>query len=132
MHYFGSLITKIPYKQEHFRFSHQEGATPVPISRQEYLTLRNQQRQIYSTQVLPRAFMEETYSPADIGLKHKKNRLIAAWVFAGLMLTMLAVPGGWAIALIYEAVFVPMIILWTPDYTDARILQSAYDRSMNA
>lgn len=129
----GTLI--IPWKQEYFRASRQNEngeMTYTPLTRKEYLALRDEQRKIYSTQTLSREFMQTSYSPEGIGLAQKKKRLVLASVFAGLMLTTVTVPGGFAIALIYEAIFVPMILLWLPAYKDAKILQQAYDRAMGS
>lgn len=126
----GKGVLLIPWKEEYFT-KDVEGEEPitVPVSRKEYIALRNAQRKIYTTQVLPREFMEESYTPELIGFKRKKARLIVACVLAVLMLTMLAEPEGLVLVLIYEAVFLPMVILWIPAYKDAKILQEAYDKA---
>lgn len=126
----GKGVLLIPWKEEYFTkdVAGEEPIT-VPVSRREYIALRNAQRKIYTTQLLPREFMEESYTPELIGFKRKKARLIAACVLAALMLTGLTEPEGLALVLIYEAVFLPMVILWIPAYKDAKILQKAYDKA---
>ncbi len=128
----GRSALLIPWKQEYFlvTLDADENLTPEKITRKEYITLRNRQRMLYSTQILSKEFMESTYTLEDIGLKHKKVRLILAGIFAGLTLTMLTEPnGGLWLALLFEAVFMPMLFLWIPEYQDAKILQQAYDRA---
>ena len=128
----GTLI--IPWKQEYFRASRpdKDGETTYsPLTRKGYIALRNKQREIYSTRTLSRAFMQSAYTPEGIALARKKKRLVLACVFAGLMLVTIPA-GGLVVALLSEAVFVPMILLWIPDYRDAKILQQAYDRAMTS
>lgn len=127
----GKSVLKILWKQEYFKVTINEQGESVmtPLTRQEYVALRNEQREIYSTQTLSKEFMTSTYSVEDIGLKPKKNRLIAASVFTALSLLMLTQPGGVFLSLIYVAVFLPMVLLWIPSYRDAKILQQAYDRA---
>ena len=122
----------ILWKEEYFKgFADADGQMQtLKITKGEYLALRNEQRHIYSTQLLDRQFMQDAYSVKSIGYKKKKRRLVVISIFAALMLTMVTVPGGIALAAIYEAVFIPVIILWFPDYKDAKILQQAYDRAM--
>lgn len=128
----GKATLLIPIKQEYFKGVFNAGGEMdmVKITREEYKTILCEQRKIYTTQLLNREFMESSYSAETIGLKKKKVRLILAIIFAVLMLTTVTVPGGIIIALIYEAVFVPMIILWIPEYKDAKIIQQAYDRAI--
>lgn len=129
----GKAPLKIVWKEEYFKapinIENKEDLTK--LSRKEYITLRNEQRIIYSTQVLSKEFMESSYTEADIGFKRKKVRLIVISVLAGIMLTMIAEPGGIYLTLIYEAVFLPMIILWIPEYKDAKILYQAYNKASN-
>ena len=122
---------KIVWKEEYFKVSINAEKDLTKLSRKEYITLRNEQRNIYSTQVLGKEFMKSSYTEADIGFKRKKARLIAASVFAGIMLTMIVEPGGIYLTLIYESIFLPMIILWIPDYIDAKILHKAYNKALN-
>lgn len=130
---FGKASLLITWKQEYFKapVDFESTGELTKLSRKEYIALRNEQRRIYSTQVLSKEFMESTYSEAGIGFKRKKNRLIAASIFAALMLTMLTEPDGIYLVLIYEAVFVPMVLLWIPAYKDAKILQQAYTKAVN-
>lgn len=125
---------KIIWKEEYYKatMTSDNNVEPLRISRKEYITLRNEQRIVYSTQPISKEFMEKTYSVEDIGFKRKKTRLILACVFAGLMLLGITDPGDFYISLIYEAIFLPMVILWIPDYKDAKILQQAYDRAVGA
>ena len=44
--------------------------------------------------------------------------------------TTIVVPGGFVVTLIYEAIFIPMIVLWIPEYKDAKILHEAYIRAV--
>ncbi len=128
----GKAILLIPCKEEYFRsvIDAEGNLQHNPIPRAEYLALRNQQRLIYSTQLLSKDFMTKSYSLEDIGLKRKKRRLIIVCVLAALMLTSLVEPSEIYIALIYEALFIPMILLWIPEYKDAKILHQAYERSV--
>ena len=131
---FGKTTLKIVWKEEYFRttinIENKEDFTK--ISRKEYVALRNEQRVIYSTQVLNKEFMESSYTEETIGFKRKKTRLIIVSILAAIMLTMITVPGGIFLTLIYEAVFIPMIVLWIPEYKDAKILQQAYDNAVNS
>lgn len=122
----------IPYKEEYFRVATDapEDSQLTKLSRAEYVALRNEQRQIYSTQTLNKEFMEQSYSVDLIGFKRKKRRVILVAVLAVLMLTCLTVPGALILVLVYEAIFIPMLLLWLPDYKDAKILQQAYDRAL--
>jgi len=131
---FGKAILQIVWKEEYFIATiHSEGNIEQrQISRKEYIAIRNQQRKIYSTQQLSKAFITSSYSVEEIGFKRKKTRLLLASIFACLMLLMLVEPGGIYLTLIYEAVFIPMILLWIPEYQDAKILQQAYDRAVTA
>jgi|GEM_PF-3741572 len=117
-------------KEEYFKTALVENAQPVKLTRREYVALRNAQRDIYSTRLLPREFMERYYTENAIGFKRKKTRLIAVSVLAAVMLLLLVEPEALPLVLLYEAVFVPMIFLWIPEYKDAKILQQAYDRSL--
>lgn len=125
---------KILWKEEYFRTSVKstEDVTPTRITRKEYLTIRNEQRKIYSTQIFSKEFMNESYSLELIGFKRKKIRLIVISILAVIMLTMIAEPGGIYLTLIYEAVFIPIIVLWIPEYKDAKILHQAYDKAVNS
>lgn len=128
----GRGMLQIPWKEEYFMVDvelPEEGAQ-VKISRKEYIALRNEQRKIYATQLLNRAFMEQTYTIEQIGLKKKENRLILAVVFAALSLMMAFDPTGVMLSLLFGAVFLPMVFLWIPDYKDAKILHNAYTRAM--
>ena len=124
---------QIPYKEEYYRFVYvsDDNIQQTKISRKEYISIRNEQRKIYSTQVFSREFMERSYTIEDIGFRRKKARLITASILAGIMLTMLVEPEAAILTVIYEAVFLPMVILWIPDYKDAKILHNAYLRSVN-
>ncbi|MBO5798031.1 MAG: hypothetical protein J6R77_06785 [Clostridia bacterium] len=127
---FGRVDLLLPWKDEYFKAVPGEEEIQLhPLSRQEYMALRQQQRQFYATATLTREFMEERYTLAAIGFGKKKARLIAAWVVAVLGLTTLTVPGGWLAALAYEAFCIPMICWWTPPYTDAKILHGAFLRA---
>ena len=122
----------IPWKEEYFKatLSENKNLNLEKISRKEYVRILKEQRQIYSKQELSREFMEKTYTVESIGLKKKKIRLILASVFTALTFFCLIDPTALPIVLIYAAVFVPMVILWIPDYIDAKILQNAYDKAM--
>ena len=76
--------------------------------------------------------MNESYSLELIGFKRKKIRLIVVSILALIMLLMIAEPGGIYLTLIYEAIFIPIIVLWIPEYKDAKILQQAYDKAVNS
>ena len=129
----GKLL--IPIKQEYiksYRENPQQTPTLTRVSRKEYLALRNAQRKLYSTKVMDKDFIARNYSPAGIGLKQKKTRLILASVFAAAFMALLTIPDALPVVVIYEAVFLPMVFLWIPPYKDAKILQTAYDRAMKA
>lgn len=130
---FGNATLKIIWKEEYLKatITSEENITAIKLSRREYISLRNEQRILYSTQSLSKEFMENSYTIVDIGFKRKKTRLIVVSILAAIMLTALTEPGGIFLTLIYEAVFLPMIILWIPEYKDAKILQQAYDKSAN-
>lgn len=130
----GRTTLKILWKEEYFKSSInlKEDAAPTQITRAEYLAIRNKQREIYSTQVFSKEFMNESYSVETIGFKRKKTRLIVVSVICALMLTMMVDPAGIFLTLIYEVVFLPMIFLWIPEYKDAKILQQAYDKAMKS
>jgi hypothetical protein len=130
----GKTTLKILRKEEYFRASvkSNEEVAPTRITRKEYLTIRNEQRKIYSTQILSKEFMNESYSLELIGFKRKKIRLIVVSILALIMLLMIAEPGGIYLTLIYEAIFIPIIVLWIPEYKDAKILQQAYDKAVNS
>jgi hypothetical protein len=130
----GKTTLKILRKEEYFRASvkSNEEVAPTRITRKEYLTIRNEQRKIYSTQILSKEFMNESYSLELIGFKRKKIRLIVVSILALIMLLMIAEPGGIYLTLIYEAIFIPIIVLWMPEYKDAKILQQAYDKAVNS
>ena len=120
---FGKALLTIVWKEEYFLANSEgENVSLTKVSRKEYVALRNEQRILYSTQVLSKEFMERAYSEKGIGFKRKKRRLIAAILFAALTLATAADPGMLFLTLIYEAVFVPMIILWIPAYKDAKII----------
>lgn len=129
---FGKAILLIPFKEEYFKVKvgDDDTAEPIQISRREYIAMRNEQRNYYSTQLMSREFMEKTYSKEGIRLKRKRNRLIAAIIFLSLSLLMLVEPGGIYLILVYAPIFLGMVICWIPDYRDAKILQQAYDRAM--
>lgn len=128
----GKGILSIPYKEEYFlgKINDDKNADFQPIPRSEYKRILAEQRQIYSKYVLDPQFVKNAYTLESLGLQKKKIRLILASVFAGLSLFCVIVPGGFAVALIYCIVFVPMIILWIPDYKDAKIMHDAYIRSV--
>lgn len=132
----GKGTLQIPYREQYHIVTLKDKPADnviTPLTRAQYMTLRDEQRRIYTTQTMSRAFMDNAYGgAADIGYdyKHKKNRLIAAAVLAGIVLTGLTDPAGWPVMLIYEAVFLPMVLLWIPPYKDAKILQEAYNRSV--
>ena len=130
---FGRAELKIVFKEEYYKIpiNIEKEEDLTKLSRKEYIALRNEQRKIYSAQVLSKQFMESSYTEANIGFKRKKFRLIVVSILAGIMLTMIAEPGGIYLTLIYEAVFLPMIILWIPDYIDAKILHQAYNKALN-
>ena len=127
----GRGVLKIVWKEEYFigELAAENQVTKKQISRAEYIALRNQQRVLYSTGCVSAEFIEKNYTEEMIGFKRKKRRLIAASVLAGVMLLMLVEPGGFYLTLIYEAVFLPMVLLWIPEYKDAKILQEAYNRA---
>ena len=129
----GKSVLKIVYKEEYYKVDiafFAEKPEFIALPRKEFILLRNEQRKIYSTEALSREFMENAYSLESIALKRKKNRLIAASVFAILSNAMLFEPdGGIYIGSIYVAVFVPMVLLWIPEYKDAKILHQAFERS---
>ena len=130
---FGKGRLMILWKQEYYRVKVDgENSEMIKISRKEYVAIRNAQRKIYSEQQMSKEFMESAYSVDDIGYKRKKRRLVLAIVFACIIATMIFYPGGIALVAIYEAVFLPMVFLWIPDYKDAKILQKAYDKAMKA
>lgn len=130
---FGNAELKIVWKQEYFKATilSDEKFETVKIPRKEYIALRNEQRNIYSTQILSKDFMEKFYSLENIGFKRKKRRLIIVSILAAIMLTPLTEPDGYFLTIIYEVFFLPMIILWFPEYKDAKILQQAYDKALN-
>ena len=76
--------------------------------------------------------MGSAYSVEIIGLKRKKRRLTIATVFAIITAVLIFAPDPmvWVLIAIYEAIFVPMVLLWIAPYKDAKILQAAYDRAM--
>lgn len=129
----GRAPLKIVWKEDYFTVQNDapEESKVKKITRKEYIGLRNEQREIYSSQPLSLEFMKNSYSMEDIGFKRKKRRLIIVSIFAGLMLTGLTDPTGFPIVLVYEALFIPMILLWIPEYKDAKILQEAYNRALN-
>lgn len=129
---FGKSVLLIPYKEEYFIAAVKDGneANLTPVSRKEYKELLNFQRTVYSSQVLSKAFMEKAYTLENINLRQKKKRLVLASLFAVLMLTMAFIPGGIALVLVYEAVFLPMVLLWIPTYKDVKILHEAYLRAV--
>lgn len=129
----GTKDFKIVWKEEYYKInleSKKDGA--VKLSRNEYKKLRNEQRAFYSTQTLSKEFMESAYSVKGIGYKRKKTRLIVVIILALVTLMMLLAPDMFTIimVLIYEAIFIPMIILWAPEYKDAKILHNAYERAV--
>ncbi len=131
----GRTTLKIVWKEEYFRspISIESEKDLIKLSRKEYIAIRNEQRIIYSTQILSKEFMESSYTAADIGYKRKKIRLIIVSIIAGISLTMLLDTSvGLFLTLICESVFIPMIILWIPEYKDAKILQQAYDKAVNS
>ena len=123
---------KIVRKEEYFRFvmDSEGNYNPIKITRREYIALRNNQRIFYSTRLLSKEFMEKSYSIESIGYKRKKLRLIIASVVAALISTVAIAPGGIYLVLIYEIIFIPMILLWIPEYKDAKILHQAYTRAI--
>lgn len=126
---------KIPYKQEYFIASannadSQAGYNFTKIPRKEYVRLRNQQRQLYSTRTLSKDFWDSNYS--DLSGKYKKQRrkLVISWVLTLLVLMTLPTAAEmFFLMLAYEVIFVFMVALWTPDYKDAKILYKAYQRT---
>ena len=128
----GKATLKIMWKEEYFKvtFISDENVELTKISRKEYIRLRNEQRNIYTTQILSKEFMENAYTVENIGFKRKKIRLIVVCIISAIILTMLVDPVGIYLALIYEAVFIPIIILWIPEYKDAKIIQQAYDKAV--
>ena len=50
------------------------------------------------------------------------------WILAVLMLTPLTEPqpGAYFLVVLYELLFAGAIVLWTVDYKDAKIQQTAY------
>lgn len=130
----GKAELKLVCKEEYFKTikSDTEEKETIRISRKEYITLRNEQRQLYATQPFSKEFMQANYSVEGIGFKRKKRRLIIVSALAILGLTMFAGvdPASISLDLMYEALFITMIILWTPEYKDAKILQEAYERAL--
>ena len=128
----GKATLMIVWKDDYFKATKdsQNQLSLTQVSLKEYIALRNEQRKIYSTQLLSKEFMKTSYTVETIGLKRKRRRLIIAGFFACLMLTMIFEPGGIYLTLIYEAIFIPMILLWIPEYKDAKIIQKAYDRAL--
>ncbi len=125
----------IPYKQEHFiaRIDTEGNVTKNKITRKAYKSIREYQRKVYSACQLSREFMERSYTPENIGLKRKKARLIAASILAAVSVLFVLNPaGGIYLSAIYTPVFLPMAILWIPEYKDAKIIQQAYDRAMGS
>ena len=124
---------KIVWKEEYYKTSlESKEDEAVKLSRNEYIKLRNEQRAFYSTQTLSKEFMESAYSIKEIGYKRKKARLIVVIILALLTFMMLFAPDMFTIimVLVYEAIFIPMIILWVPEYKDAKILHNAYERAV--
>jgi len=76
------------------------------------------------TKLSPTELQEEVNSMMDL-----LSLFMLAGIMAALMLLMLVEPEALFLTLIYEAVFIPMIILWIPEYKDAKILQQAYDKA---
>ena len=130
----GRAILKLLWKEEYYTAAIEDGSVTelTNITRKQYIAIRNYQRQIYTTQTLSKEFMSNTYSVQSIGLKRKKSRLIITSILAVLMFLMLVEPDGYYLTIIYNAIFIPMIILWIPEYKDAKILQQAYDRAMSS
>lgn len=129
----GRSFMPIIYKEEYYRsvMDSQGNIELIKITRKEYVAMRKQQREFYSANLLSKEFMTTQYSVEEIGFKKKKRRLIAVSLISLLVLMMPFVdPIGLGMAVAYEAIFVPMIILWFPDYKDAKILQEAYDRAV--
>lgn len=143
----GKANLLIPYKEEYFvvNVKSQSNAQDMigsdaetspeykKITRKEYKALLKEQRNIYSTQTLSKDFMEKNYTIKDIGLKHKKRRLIAAGVMTAITAVLFFDPDpmAWILSGIYEVVYLPMTLLWIAPYRDAKILQKAYDRAVN-
>lgn len=133
----GRAPLQIPYKETYYRVKDPGGdqeAEFTQLTRKEYLAQRNWLRQEYASGRLDRAFFERAYgeNAANIGYRRKKWRLVAMWILAVLMLTPLTEPqpGLVALVLLYELLFVGAIVLWTADYKDAKIQQTAYDRAV--
>lgn len=128
----GKGVLQFIYKEEYYRAVMDSQGNPelIKITRKEYVVIRKEQREIYSTQQFSKEFMTTQYSVEGIGFKRKKRRLIAVIVIVLLILMTLVDPAGWAITVSYGVIFVPMVILWIPDYKDAKILQEAYDRAV--
>lgn len=129
----GKVTALILYKEAYFRttLDENEQAWPVQITRAEYVRLRNEQRHIYSTQLLSREFIAGAYSLTDLGYTVKKWRVIILSALAALMPFALAdMPNAWPFVLCCEAVLVFLILLWLPDYKDAKIQKEAYERAM--
>lgn len=126
---------KIPYRQEHFIAS-ANGANPqadfnfTKISRKEYVRLRNQQRQLYSTRTVTKEYLDSNYSDLPGKYKKQRRKLIISWVLTLLVLMTLPTAAEmFFLMLAYEVIFVFMVALWTPDYKDAKILYKAYQRT---
>ena len=65
------------------------------------------------------------------GYTVKKWRVIILSALAALMPFALAdMPNEWPFVLCCEAVLVFLILLWLPDYKDAKIQKEAYERAM--
>ncbi|MBQ4561205.1 MAG: hypothetical protein IJA55_02595 [Clostridia bacterium] len=128
----GKSMLLIPCKQEYFvaHLNEDRSVTRTKITRKEYKVRLEEQRRIYSTQKLSKEFMKRSYTVDGIGLKHKKTRLILASIFAAISILFIFDPvGGIYLSAIYTPIFLPMVILWIPEYKDAKIIQQAYDRS---
>ena len=128
----GALL--IPWKEEYFKADlvDSKAENAKPIDRKTYHALRMEQRQLYATQTPSWEFMDATYDHRNIGFKRKRNRLIAVSVLAGLMLVNVTEPDIWPAVLAFDACFLPAILLWIPEYKDAKALQQAYDRAISA
>lgn len=127
----GKASLVIPWKERYFKVTLSEQGEKVwtPVSRREYKALRNQMRLLYSGQTLSKQFILDTYSPETIAYRRKKARLIAASILAGICVAMLLFPMGFLVTLLYGPIFIPMALLWIPDFRDARILQTAYNQA---
>ncbi|MBR6513446.1 MAG: hypothetical protein IKT46_01300 [Clostridia bacterium] len=126
----------IPYRQEYYIYHMTDGDefTQTRIKRKEYMKFLKAQRKIYSTKTLDREFMDTSYTVKDIGLKRKTVRLVLAIIFTALSCMMCCdvLIGIWMALFICIPLFLTMVILWIPDYRDAKIIQRAYDRAMAA